>query len=70
MNRLRIVRAEKKMTQFKLSVLTGIIQSRLSYIENSLIEPSEDEKKKIAEALGVRLEEIWDRGTNAKVEEK
>ena len=70
MNRLKVVRAEKKMTQFKLSVFTGIIQSRLSYIENGLIEPSEDDKKKIAEALGVKVEEIWDRGINAKVEEK
>ena len=70
MNRLKVVRAEKKMTQFKLSVLTGFIQSRLSYIENGLIEPSEDDKKKIAEALGVKAEEIWDRETNAKAEEK
>ena len=70
MNRLKVVRAEKKMTQFKLSVLTGIIQSRLSYIENGLIEPSEDERKSNAEALGVKAEEIWDRGINAKGEEK
>jgi transcriptional regulator with XRE-family HTH domain len=59
MNRLRIVRAEKKMTQFKLSVLTGIIQSKLSYIENGLIEPCEDDKRKIAEAMRVKVEEIW-----------
>jgi transcriptional regulator with XRE-family HTH domain len=59
MNRLRIVRAEKKMTQFKLSVLTGIIQSKLSYIENGLIEPCEDDKRKIAEAMKVKVEEIW-----------
>jgi lambda repressor-like predicted transcriptional regulator len=58
------------MTQFKLSVFTGIIQSRLSYIENCLIEPCQDEKKRIAEALGVKVEEIWDRGINAKGEEK
>ena len=70
MNRLKVVRAEKKLTQFKLSVLTGIIQSKLSYIENGLAELSEDDKTKIAEALGVKVEEIWDRGINGKVEEK
>lgn len=59
MNRMRVIRAEKKMIQFKLSVLTGILQSRLSYIENGLVEPCEYEKKKIAEALGVKIVEIW-----------
>jgi lambda repressor-like predicted transcriptional regulator len=33
-------------------------------IENGLIEPREDEKKRLAKALGVRVEEIW--GSNMK----
>jgi len=28
-------------------------------IENGLIEPREDEKKRLAKALGVKVEEIW-----------
>jgi len=29
-------------------------------IENNLVEPREDEKKKLAKALNVRPEEIWE----------
>ena len=58
-NRLRVIRAEKKVTQFKLSVATGIIQSRLSLMENDLINPGPEEKQVISNVLGVRPEEIW-----------
>ena len=61
MNRLKVCRAEKKITQFQLSVDSGIIQSRLSYIENDLVQPRLDEKKRIAKALGCKPEEIWDK---------
>jgi len=59
MNRLRETRAKKRMTQFHLRLATGIHQSKISMIENELIEPNEWEKKKIANALGVIAEEIW-----------
>lgn len=59
MNRLRVLRAEKRLTQFKLSILSGIIQSKLSYIENDLIQPNNEDKNKLAKALGVRPEDIW-----------
>ena len=61
-NRLRVVRAEKRMTQFRLSIATGIIQSRLSQMENDLINPSPEEKEKIAKALGAKVGEIWGEG--------
>jgi len=51
-NRLKVIRAEKRLTQFKLALLSRITQSRLSYLENSLLMPTEDEKKKLAKALG------------------
>lgn len=58
-NRLKVIRADKRITQFKLGLLTGILQSKLSLIENSLIEPGDDEKQRLAEALGVKQEEIF-----------
>ena len=57
MNKLREIRVVKRITQFQLRLSTGIHQSKISMIENGLVEPREDEKKKLAEALGV--EEIW-----------
>jgi transcriptional regulator with XRE-family HTH domain len=59
MNRLKVIRAERRLTQFKLALLSGITQSRLSYFENSLLMPTDDEKKKLAGALGMGVEEIF-----------
>jgi transcriptional regulator with XRE-family HTH domain len=59
MNKLRIVRAMKRITQFKLAMRTGILQSRLSYIENGLIEPRDAEKRKLSKALGVGPDDIF-----------
>jgi len=60
MNRLRQTRVVKRITQFQLRLSTGIHQSKISMIENNLVEPREDEKKKLAKALNVRPEEIWE----------
>jgi transcriptional regulator with XRE-family HTH domain len=59
MNKLRDVRVLKRIIQFQLRIATGIHQSKISMIENGLIEPRDDEKKKLAKALGVRAEEIF-----------
>ena len=59
MNKLREKRVVKRITQFQLRVSTGIHQSKISMIENGLIEPRDDEKKKLAKALGMKPEEIW-----------
>ena len=58
-NKLREIRVVKRISQFQLRLSTGIHQSKISLIENGLIEPREDEKKKLARALGVRQEDIW-----------
>ncbi len=60
-NRLREVRFMKRMTQWQLAILTGGHQTRISLLENGYQAPQEIEKEKIAKALGVRPEEIWDR---------
>jgi transcriptional regulator with XRE-family HTH domain len=59
MNRLREIRVVKRITQFQLRLITGIHQSKISLIENGFIEPQDEEKEKLAKALGVSLEEIF-----------
>ena len=59
MNRLREVRFFKRVTQPLLALKTGIQQSRISLIENELVIPREDEKQKIAEALGTTVQNIF-----------
>jgi len=59
MNRLREFRAIRRVTQFQLRLITGINQAKISFIENGLIEPRDDEKKKLSKALGVKPEEIF-----------
>ena len=59
MNRLREIRVVKRVTQFQLRLSTGVHQSKISMIENGLIQPRHDEKRKIAKALGVQVGEIW-----------
>lgn len=59
MNKLRETRVVKRITQFQLRIATGIHQSKISMIENSLIQAKEDEKRRLAKAFGVRVEEIF-----------
>jgi transcriptional regulator with XRE-family HTH domain len=57
MNRLRLARFEKRITQLQLFKKTAIWPSRISAIENGLLEARQDEKKKLAKALIVA--ETW-----------
>ena len=70
MDRLREIRVVKRITQFQLRIATGIHQSKISMIENALVEPRDDEKKKLAKALGMRPEEIWNREADSEKEKK
>lgn len=63
MNKLREVRVVKRVSQFQLRLSTGIHQSKISMIENSLVLPREEEKERLAKALHVRMQEIW--GSNS-----
>jgi len=58
-NKLRETRVVKRVSQFQLKLATGIHQSKISMIENGLIDPREDEKEKLAKALGVAVKEIF-----------
>ena len=59
MNKLREVRVVKRITQFELRGRTGINPAKISLIENGYIEPTDDEKQRLAEGLGVSVEEIF-----------
>jgi transcriptional regulator with XRE-family HTH domain len=62
--RLRQVRERLFVTQAELSARTGIAAATLSRIENGLQRPRISTVRKIADALGVRPEELvdWEAG--------
>jgi hypothetical protein len=55
---LAILRSTR--TQSQLSVMTGIGETRLSRIVNGWIEAREDEKQRIAGAVGVPVAKLFD----------
>ena len=58
-NRLRVLRAERRVTQFEVHLQTGINATKISFIERGLIAPTNLEKQKLSKALGVRPEEVF-----------
>ena len=56
---LREARFFKSLNQWDISVKTGIPQSKLSLIERGYVDPREDEKKKIAKALGCKVTDMF-----------
>ena len=58
-NRLRVMRAEKRITQLRVALKAKMQPSRLSHIENGHVEPSETERKRLARALGASLQDVF-----------
>lgn len=58
-NRLRMLRAERRLTQMLLSRKSGIQSSRISLIENGLVEPRPHECERLARALKVDIAEVF-----------
>lgn len=56
---LKEARFFKGLNQWDISLKTGIPQSKLSLIERGYIDPREDEKRKIAKALGCKVTNIF-----------
>lgn len=54
------VRVKKKLTLSQLSQLTGIAKSTLSDIENNRVDPKISQLDKIAIALAVPVEELYE----------
>jgi len=55
---LREARFKRGLTQFDLRLRCGIHQSKVSLIERGYIEPTEDEKRRLAKALSVKPEQL------------
>lgn len=72
MSRVRERREQLRVafSQYHLSKLTDIPQTRISLIERALVEPRPDECERIAQALGCAVEELWpdveERGSDAR----
>jgi transcriptional regulator with XRE-family HTH domain len=65
MNRLREIRFFKKISQWKLTLLSGVLQTKISLAENNLIELRKDEQKAIAKALGMSVEEVFPKNVSS-----
>jgi transcriptional regulator with XRE-family HTH domain len=63
---LRLILAERKISQNKLSQLTGIPASTISLFVTGARKPSFDNLKKLCEALGVSADYLL--GINEKIE--
>ena len=63
-NKLREIRTLKRISQYMLALQTGIPQSRISIIENALVQPNKEEKRKLAKMLGFKIEEVFSNEEN------
>ncbi|MBN1493655.1 MAG: helix-turn-helix transcriptional regulator [Candidatus Omnitrophica bacterium] len=57
--RIRNIRKEKKITLVELSKMTGVAQASLSRIETGIMNGTVESHRKIAEALGLSLAELY-----------
>lgn len=51
-------RFHKKITQWDLRLRTGINQTKISLIERGYVFPRDEEKQKLAKALGMSVDQI------------
>ena len=58
-NRLKEARFYKRIPQIQLWLKTGIHYSTISRIECGYIKPSEEQKKKMANVLGVKVDWLF-----------
>ncbi len=64
MNRIKELREMRKVSfsQYHLAALSGIAQNRISLLERGLAKASEGEMKRIALALGMNVEQVFNNG--------
>lgn len=58
-NRLRLIRILRRKTQIEVGLETGLSQTAISNFENGLVEPSQDEKEKLAGSLAASVDDIF-----------
>lgn len=56
---LRRERILRQFTLYDLRAKTGISVSKLSLVERGIEQPHDEEKKRLARALGLRMEELF-----------
>ena len=56
---LREIRFYKGLSQYDITLRTGIPQSKISLIERGYVQPGDDEKERIAKALKCRVGEVF-----------
>lgn len=50
-NRVHVLRAERRWTQTRLAAMVGVNQSMVSEWENAIVEPTDEQKKKLKRAF-------------------
>jgi putative transcriptional regulator len=58
-NRLRVLRAEKGMSQAELGQLVGVSRNSINAVENGKFDPSLPLAFRIADAFGLKIEEVF-----------
>ncbi len=58
--KFKFSRIERQMTQFDLSLATGIVISRIQRFESGYTQPTKAEVQKIAEVLHANPEQLFD----------
>ena len=58
-NRLRVLRAERRVPQVKVARLIGVGLDRYWRIENGYYTPTDAERAKLAKVFGVPASDIW-----------
>lgn len=58
-NNLRVLRAERKLTQEDLAKASGLSRATINAIENELAVPNGDTIVKLTKALKVKVEDIF-----------
>jgi len=59
MHELKKTRILKELNQFQVSIATGVSQSRISLIENGYVQPRDDEKERLANALRTPVDRLF-----------
>jgi transcriptional regulator with XRE-family HTH domain len=59
LNPLKLARLEKGLSQWQVSIATGISQSTISLYEQEYRKPKPEHKEALAKAYGKQVEDLW-----------
>ena len=60
-NKIRVLRAERRWSQAELATRVGVSRNSIISIENGHFDPSLSLAFEIADAFGMRIEEVFER---------